>query len=60
LSVEYLDDDAIVASVSSSVNIDDDEEEEEDEESVSTELVPVSTISEALRHINSVRHFLQS
>ena len=59
VSVEYLDDDAIVASVSSLVYIDDDEEAE-DEESVSTELRPVPTTSEALQHIDNVRHFLQS
>ncbi|CAH2011346.1 unnamed protein product [Acanthoscelides obtectus] len=59
--VEYLDDDAIVAAISSAVDTDDDgEKENKDDESVDMELIPTPTTSEALRHIDSVRHFLQS
>ncbi|CAH1988230.1 unnamed protein product [Acanthoscelides obtectus] len=45
----------------SAVDTDDDgEKENKDEESVDMELIPTPTTSEALRHIDSVRHFLQS
>lgn len=59
VTVEYLDDDAIVASVSS---VDDEQEDQEDENenSVDGECISVPTSSEALKYIDSVRHFLQS
>lgn len=57
MSVEFLDDDAIVTSVTFGVKTVDDGEEEEDEEPVSEELVPDSTATEALRYTD-VRHFL--
>ncbi|CAH2009388.1 unnamed protein product [Acanthoscelides obtectus] len=61
VTVEYLDDDAIVADISSAVDTDDGEEmENKNEEPVGMELIPTPTTSEALRHIDNVRHFLQS
>ncbi|CAH2005105.1 unnamed protein product [Acanthoscelides obtectus] len=55
VTVEYLYVDAIVAAISSAVDTDDDEKKEnKDEESMSMELIPTPTTSEALRH------FLQS
>ncbi|CAH2000253.1 unnamed protein product [Acanthoscelides obtectus] len=61
VTVEYLDDDAIVVAMSSAVDTGDDEEKEnKDEESVGMELIPTPTTSEALRHIDSDRHFLPS
>ncbi|CAH1971956.1 unnamed protein product [Acanthoscelides obtectus] len=42
------------------ISMSDEEKENKDEESVGMELIPTPTTSEALRHIDSVRHFLQS
>ncbi|CAH1972044.1 unnamed protein product [Acanthoscelides obtectus] len=51
VTVEYLDDDAVVAAMCSAVDTDDDEEKEnKDEESVGMELIPTPTTSGVLRH----------
>ncbi|CAH1970154.1 unnamed protein product [Acanthoscelides obtectus] len=56
VTVEYLDNDAIVAVIYSAADTDDDEEKEnKDEESVGMDLRPTPTTSKALRYIDSVR-----
>ncbi|CAH2003221.1 unnamed protein product [Acanthoscelides obtectus] len=61
VTVKPLDDDANIAAISSAVDTDDDEgKENKDEKSVGMALIPTPTTSEALRHIDSLRHFLES
>lgn len=59
VNVEFLDDDAIIASVSSARN-QIDNEGDEDEEIDNFDLTPVPTTSETVQNIEVVRNFLQS
>lgn len=60
MSVEFLDDNAIIASVSSASDTYDDDEEDEDAAYEDNEIISVPTTTEALRYVSSVRQFLQS
>ncbi|XP_066259361.1 tigger transposable element-derived protein 4-like [Euwallacea similis] len=60
VSVEFLDDNAIIASVSSASDTYDDDEEDEDAAYENNEIISVPTTTEALRYVSSIRQFLQS